>query len=67
MAMADAIILVLPAGKSSHLELGYGTGSGQTTAILLDEKPQPELMYNLAGLVTPNLEELVEWLDKVGN
>lgn len=37
----DAVIMVMPAGKSSHLELGWAAGRGKTTAILypVDVKP----------------------------
>ena len=34
---SDAAILVLPAGRSGHLELGYMVGRGKPTFILMDE------------------------------
>jgi hypothetical protein len=43
---ADATVLVLPCGRSAHLELGYATGAGQRTIVFLDEPiSEPELMY----------------------
>lgn len=34
---AAATVLVIPCGRSAHLELGYAVGAGQKTAILLDQ------------------------------
>lgn len=64
LTSADATVLVLPCGKSAHLELGYAIGAGQRTAILAPdgEAIEPELMYLMADLVTDNAGELVEWL-----
>lgn len=36
----DAAILVLPAGKSGHTELGYMAGLKKPTFILFDEEPE---------------------------
>jgi hypothetical protein len=59
---ADATVLVMPCGRSAHLELGYACGAGQRTAILLAGDEEPELMYLLADFVTASLEELARWL-----
>jgi hypothetical protein len=56
----DAAVLVLPAGKSGHLELGYCAGKGKRTFILLEEQ-EPErfdVMYQFATKVVRNMEEL---------
>lgn len=46
---ADAAVLVLPAGKSSHLELGYVIGLGKPGFILLDGEPDRyDVMYRFA-------------------
>ena len=37
---ADAVVLVYPAGKSGHLELGYGLGKGKPGFILMKEEPE---------------------------
>lgn len=48
---ADAAILVLPAGKSGHLELGYVIGQGKKGLILLDREPERyDVMYNFASI-----------------
>ncbi len=58
----DAVVLLLPCGKSAHLELGWGVGAGRLTAVMGSEGFEPELMYSLCDLVTDNLQELVELL-----
>lgn len=59
----DAGILVMPAGKSAHLELGYLVGSGKTTFIYLPEEPERfDVMYRFATHVCVGLESLLEKL-----
>ena len=61
-----AVVMVMPAGKSGHLELGYAAGRGKATAILLDKDPDRfDVMYNFASLVTDNNDELATWLKGV--
>lgn len=62
MERADAFVLVLPCGKSAHLELGWAVGQGKETAILLEENNEPELMYRMVDYIAPNLFELLGWL-----
>jgi hypothetical protein len=58
--LADCVVLVLPAGKSSHLELGYALGNGKTGFILLDEEPSRyEVMPNFAKAVCVDFDELL--------
>ena len=61
----DAAILVLPAGRSGHLELGYVAGSGKPTFILLDDAyidtGRFDVMYNFATAVFENKEEMIEY------
>ena len=57
---ADIGVLVLPAGKSGHLELGYMVGSGKRGIILLDKEPERwDVMYCFAKVVS-SIEELVK-------
>lgn len=46
---ADTVVLVLPAGRSAHLEAGYGAGKGKRL-IIFGELPRGEfdVMYHLA-------------------
>lgn len=62
MEWADAIVLLLPCGRSAHLELGWGAGSGRYTAVLMEQHNEPELMYKLCDYIALNVEELLEWL-----
>jgi hypothetical protein len=58
----DAVVLVMPCGRSAHLELGRGIGAGKHTAILLSDG-EPELMYGMVDLVTGSLDEIDDWLN----
>lgn len=61
---SDAAILILPAGKSGHLELGYMVGKGKYTAIMLDDDPDRfDVMYAFVNRVTRNLKDIVEDLN----
>lgn len=62
MQWADTCVLVLPSGRSAHLELGWCAGAGKRTAILTRDGEEPELMAKMAGLVTADLGALCEWI-----
>lgn len=62
MEWADTCVLVLPCGKSAHLELGWAVGAGKRTAILLEDPVEPELMYRMVDHLSPNVEDLLAWL-----
>lgn len=62
MAFADVFVLVLPCGKSAHLELGWAVGAGKKTAILLEDPVEPELMYRMVDFMTDDVMDLLEWL-----
>lgn len=62
MERADTFVLVLPCGRSAHLELGWAVGAGKQTAILLDDPVTPELMYRMVDFVAPSLFDLLGWL-----
>ena len=60
---SDGAILVLPAGKSGHLELGYIIGCGKPGYILLDGEPERiDQMHQFATELFYNKEELGEYL-----
>lgn len=63
---ADAVVLVMPCGRSAHLELGYAVGQGKRTCILTDIQ-EPELMYKMVDDLFYSLEEVLEWLGKLAN
>lgn len=67
MQWADAFVLVMPCGRSSHLEAGWAIGQGKPTCILLSDEPfEPELMYKLAAIAL-NFEALETWLEDVAS
>lgn len=49
MEDADLGVLVLPCGRSAHLEAGYFVGAGKPLVILLNDPMEPELMYRMAS------------------
>jgi hypothetical protein len=56
---ATVAVLVLPAGKSAHLELGYMAGKGKRTYVLYTEEPERfDVMYQFATDVFTNIEDL---------
>jgi hypothetical protein len=57
---ASVGLLVLPAGKSGHLELGYIIGRGNRGYILLDTPDRWDVMYKFATVVTTELQEIVD-------
>lgn len=59
MEWADTFVLVLPCGKSAHLETGWAAGRGIETFVLLEDPMQPELMYGLLGTLCADLPELL--------
>jgi len=65
----SACLLVLPCGRSAHLELGWACGNGRPTAILLDpDNPvEPELMNKMVDLITADLSSLVAWCEDMVN
>lgn len=55
----DAVVMVLPAGRSAHLELGYARGIGKPGFILLNGKvDRYDVMYNFATAIVPDLASL---------
>jgi len=59
---ADAAVLVAPAGRSGHLELGYMVGKRRPTAILVEADPERwDVMYQFAGAVCISIDELVQF------
>ena len=58
---ADMGLLVLPAGKSGHLELGYLIGRGKPGYILLDKEPDRyDVMYCFASGVFSKIDNLLK-------
>lgn len=65
---ADVVVLLYPAGKSAHLELGYSLGKGKRGFILMPEEPADnrwDVMLLFADGVAYSVEELVGMLRQV--
>lgn len=63
---SDIGILLLPAGKSGHLELGYLIGLGCTCYIVCPEEPERfDVMYLMANRVFSGEKDLLEYLRKL--
>lgn len=63
MQACDTCVLVLPCGKSAHLELGWFVGQGRRTIIVLDgPQVQPELMYKMVDHIVPGALSLLSVL-----
>lgn len=61
----DACVLVLPCGRSAHLELGWAAGAGKRTVVLFTGPDEPELMYRMLHKVCVNLDEVLAALEEV--
>lgn len=57
-------VLLLPSGRSAHIEAGYFVGAGKPLHIVLPENGPmvPELMYKMADKIHPNISSLVKAL-----
>ena len=63
MDWSEATILVLPSGRSSHLEVAFEAGRGKPTCIFMPEKVEPELMYLLLDDIVFDMSELLDWIE----
>lgn len=61
----EACVLVMPAGKSSHLEFGWMRGRGKRCYVLFDKVPERwDVMVKFAHGVFFNKEDLFKWLSR---
>ena len=57
---ANIGVLLMPAGKSGHLELGYLSGQGKPTYVLFDSEPERwDVMYNLTRGTFTDIDDLL--------
>ena len=59
MQWADTCVLLLPCGRSAHLEAGWFCGQGKRTIILTRDGEEPELMALLATDICISFEEVI--------
>jgi nucleoside 2-deoxyribosyltransferase len=55
----DMAVLLLPAGKSGHIEFGYIRGQGKVGYIILDNPERWDVMYRFATEVFNSIDELL--------
>lgn len=58
----DAVVLVLPSGRSASWEFGYAISAGKPGYVVLFDAFEPELMYREATLLT-TMDELFDAFD----
>jgi hypothetical protein len=58
LARCRVCVLVLPCGRSAHLEAGWAAGSGKPVFFLMLEPNEPELMYLLGTKILTGIDEL---------
>lgn len=66
MQWADTFVLVLPCGRSAHLEAGWAIGAGKPTCIILHRVGfEPELMYLLAAEIVTDIAAAADWVERL--
>jgi hypothetical protein len=68
LAWCDACVLVLPCGRSAHLEMGYARGLGKRVVVLFDPAREPfgcDLMYRMADRLLADPSDLVPALEEL--
>jgi len=57
------VVMVMPCGKSGHLELGWASGKGIRSYVLFDKEPERvDIMYQFATDIFFDFKELAEEL-----
>ena len=63
MEWADICVLLLPCGRSAHLEAGWFAGRGKRLIIWTRDGEEPELMALMANHICISLAEVLEALE----
>lgn len=60
---SEGVIMVLPAGRSGHMEFGFARGNGIPGVILLEGEPERyDVMYNFASKVTTDIHDAIAFI-----
>lgn len=59
----DVCVLVLPCGRSAHLEMGWAAGAGKKTVVLAAEPIEPDLMYLMCDVLCTSRDGLLDHFD----
>ena len=63
--LCDIVVMLMKAGKSAHLELGYAIGTGKPGFILFDKEPdRVDVMYQFSTDIFFSKEDLFQRLEK---
>ena len=54
----EACVLVLPCGRSAHLEAGWAAGAGKKLVIYIPDYDTPELMYKMAHSIVTTPDDM---------
>lgn len=66
ISRADIVVLVMPAGKSGHLELGWALGQGKYGYVMFEEIPERyDQMYQFANDIFLSKEEMIDELRRI--
>ena len=63
MMWADTCVLILPSGRSAHLEAGWFVGAQRRLIVYMPQKEEPDLMYLMAQHLVFTKDELAKALD----
>ena len=62
MNWADTFVLVLPCGRSAHLELGWACGKGKESILQTCDGQEPELMAKMCDYICTSLQQVINTL-----
>ena len=60
----DVCVMVMPCGRSAHLEAGFAVGAGKPLIIMLTNG-EPELMYNMTPHICMDIKGIRACLEKI--
>lgn len=58
MKWADVCVVIMPSGRSAHIEAGWMAGAGKKVYALVIDKCEPDLMYKCFNEILISFEEL---------
>jgi hypothetical protein len=61
MLWADTFVGVMPFGRSASMEMGWASGAGKKTVLLLSDG-EPELMVKMFGCICCDIKEVINVL-----
>lgn len=64
MKNSDCCVLVMPCGRSTHIEAGWMSAAGKKVYALVIANAEPDLMYNLFDGIATSMEELLSMIEQ---